>query len=93
MSLFLLAVTLSYFLVGAAAASRYGRLALDRLYLRILTIACSFGPGRALTNTGVSAVIGAALVELQALGPWGFLLCVYLVTPALREGSRPEAGP
>tara|TARA_B100000795_G_scaffold52971_1_gene34721 strand:+ start:290 stop:454 length:165 start_codon:yes stop_codon:yes gene_type:complete len=42
-----------------------------------------FGPGRALTNTGVSAVIGAALVELQVLGPWGFLLCTCLVTPRL----------
>ena len=94
MSLFLLAVTLSYFLVGAGCVTlRQAGARSATVYLRILTIACSF-PGRALTNTGVSAVIGgAALVELQALGPWGFLLCVYLVTPALREGSRPEAGP
>ena len=78
-SLFPFAVTLSYFLIGA------GCITLGRSigYRLIFTIACFFGPGRALTNTGVSAVIGAALVELQVLGPWGFLLCTYLVTPRL----------
>ena len=33
-------------------------------YRLVLTIACSFGPGRALTNTNVSAVIGAALLKV-----------------------------
>ena len=82
MSLFPLAVTLSYFLVGAGCIT-LGQAWRSIGYRLILTIACSFGPGRALTNTGVSAVIGAALVELQVLGPWGFLLCIYLVTSAL----------
>lgn len=49
----------------------------------ILTIAASFGPGAALTNTNLSAIIGAALVELQVLGPFGFLLAIYLITAAL----------
>ena len=81
-SLFPLAVILAYFLVGAGCIT-LGQAWRSIGYRLILTIACSFGPGRALTNTGVSAVIGAALVELQVLGPWGFLLCIYLVTSAL----------
>ena len=81
-SLFALAVTLAYFLVGAGCIT-LGQAWRSIGYRLMLTIACSFGPGRALTNTGVSAVIGAALVELQVLGPWGFLLCIYLVTSAL----------
>lgn len=49
----------------------------------MLTIACSFGPGTALTNTNVAAVFGVGLVQLAVLGPFGFLLCIYLVTSAL----------
>ncbi|EOD32728.1 hypothetical protein EMIHUDRAFT_455996 [Emiliania huxleyi CCMP1516] len=52
-------------------------------YRLVLTIACSFGPGAALTNTGVAAALGAGLVELQVLGSFGFLLCIYLTTSAL----------
>jgi len=81
-SLFPLAITISYVLVGA------GCITLEQAwrsigYRTMLTIACSFGPGTALTNTGVSSVIGAGLVELQVLGPWLFLLCIYTVTSAL----------
>ena len=80
--LFPLALTLGYALVAI------GCITIDQAwrsisYRLILVIACSFGPGVALTNTNVSYVIGAALVRLQVLGGFGFLLAIYLITSAL----------
>uniref|UniRef100_A0A7S2NPS7 Citrate transporter-like domain-containing protein n=1 Tax=Haptolina brevifila TaxID=156173 RepID=A0A7S2NPS7_9EUKA len=81
-SLFPLALSIGYALVAI------GCITLDQAwrsisYRLVLTIAASFGPGAALTSTNLSAVIGAALVELQVLGPFGFLLAIYLITAAL----------
>lgn len=52
-------------------------------YRLLLTIACSFGPGAALTNTNIAAVIGAGIVQLQVLGHFGFLLSIFLFTSLL----------
>ena len=52
-------------------------------YRVLLTIAMAFGPGEALSDTNVSAVVGAGLTELRVLGPFGFLLCVFLATSLL----------
>jgi len=81
-SLLPLALSIAYALVSI------GCISLDQAwrsisYRLVLTIACSFGPGAALTNTGVAAALGAGLVELQVLGSFGFLLCIYLTTSAL----------
>jgi len=80
-SLFPLALVLSFFLVST------GCITLDQAwgsigYRTLLTIACSFGPGAALTNTHVSTIIGTGLLELQILGRFGFLLAIYLITSA-----------
>jgi len=66
-NLFPLALALSFFLVSI------GCITLDQAwgsigYRLLLTIACSFGPGAALTNTNVAAIIGTGLIELQVLG-------------------------
>lgn len=50
----------------------------------LLTIGCSFGPGAALEDTGVSAVLGAAIASLApSLGPTPFLFVLFLFTSAL----------
>ena len=66
-NLFPLALALSFFLVSI------GCITLDQAwgsigYRLLLTIACSFGPGAALTNTNVATLIGTGLIELQVLG-------------------------
>ena len=78
-SLFPLALAIVYVLVSIKCIT------LDQAwrsisYRLLLTIACSFGPGAALTNTNVAAVIGAGLVKLQVLGSFGFLLSIFLIT-------------
>jgi len=80
-SLFPLALVLSFFLVST------GCITLDQAwgsigYRTLLTVACSFGPGAALTNTHVSTIIGTGLIELRILGRFGFLLAIYLITSA-----------
>ena len=81
-SLLPLAISLAYILISIGCIS-LGQAWRSISYRLIITIACSFGPGAALTNTNISAVIGAALVKLQPLGDFGFLLCIYLITSGL----------
>ena len=76
-SLFPLALALSFFLVSI------GCITLDQAwgsigYRLLLTIACSFGPGAALTNTNVATIIGTGLIELQVLGRCSVLLASYV---------------
>lgn len=52
-------------------------------YRLLLTISSSFGPGAALTNTGVAAVLGFLITKVAVAGPWVFLFVVYLVTALL----------
>jgi di/tricarboxylate transporter len=46
----------------------------------LLTIACSFGISSALTNTHVAAALATALVTLSPVGPFPFLLLIFLFT-------------
>jgi hypothetical protein len=49
----------------------------------LLTIACSFGVSSALTNTHVSAALATGLVALSPVGPFPFLLLIFLFTSLL----------
>jgi hypothetical protein len=49
----------------------------------LLTIACSFGLSSALTNTHVAAVLADGLVGLAPIGPFPFLLFIFLFTSLL----------
>ena len=78
-----IAVILSYVLIGVVRC-----ITLDQAFRAIsfrvlLTIAASFGPGAALSNTYVSDVVGYALGKLSVCGNWFFLFAIYLVTAAL----------
>ena len=78
-SLFPLALTISYLLVAIKCITldqAWGAIS----YRLLLTIACSFGPGAALTNTNVAPFLGALLAKLTVLGNFGFLLSIFLVT-------------
>ena len=80
--LFPLSIALGYFVVSIQIIT------LDQAwrsisYRLVLCVACSFGPGKALTNTGVADFAGVALLSLQGLGRFGFLLAIHLFTSLL----------
>ena len=80
--LFPLSIALGYFVVSIQIIT------LDQAwrsisYRLVLCVACSFGPGKALTNTGVADFAGVALLSLQGLGSFGFLLAIHLFTSLL----------
>ena len=49
-------------------------------YRILLVVACSFGPGKALTNTGLAKFAGVALLSLQGIGNFGFLFSIHIFT-------------
>ena len=78
-----LSLMLAFVLIGVVKC-----ISLDQAWRAIsfrllLTIAASFGPGAALTNTNVADVLGYLLSRLAVAGPWFFLFAIYIVTAAL----------
>ena len=52
----------------------------------LITIAASFGVGKALQNSGAATAVASALVEAtQAYGPLAALVCFYLIASVLTE--------
>jgi di/tricarboxylate transporter len=77
-----LALAIAYCLVGV------GCITLEQAWRSIsfrvlLTIACSFGLSSALTNTHVSAALATGLVAMAPVGPFPFLLLIFLFTSLL----------
>jgi di/tricarboxylate transporter len=77
-----LALAIAYCLVGV------GCITLEQAWRSIsfrvlLTIACSFGLSSALTNTHVAAALASGLVAMAPVGPFPFLLLIFLFTSLL----------
>ena len=75
-----LAISAGYIAIGAMTLNQAWR-AIN--YRVILTVACSFGPGKALTNTGLAKFAGVALMAMTSLGTFGFLFMIVLFTSLL----------
>jgi hypothetical protein len=77
-----LALTMAYILVslGCITLNQAWRSISFRV---LLTIACSFGLSSALTNTHVSAVLASGLVAMAPVGPFPFLLLIFIFTSLL----------
>ena len=80
--LFPLSIALGYFVVSIQIIT------LDQAwrsisYRLVLCVACSFGPGKALTNTGLAKFAGVALQSMTSLGNFGFLFMIVLFSSLL----------
>jgi di/tricarboxylate transporter len=75
-----LAISAGFIFIGAMTLDQAWR-AIN--YRVLLVVACSFGPGKALTNTGLAKFAGVALQSMTALGNFGFLFMIVLFSSLL----------
>ena len=75
-----LAISAAFIFIGAMTLDQAWR-AIN--YRVLLVVACSFGPGKALTNTGLAKFAGVALQSMTSLGTFGFLFMIVLFTSLL----------
>jgi hypothetical protein len=75
-----LAISAAFIFIGAMTLDQAWR-AIN--YRVLLVVACSFGPGKALTNTGLAKFAGVALMAMTSLGTFGFLFMIVLFTSLL----------
>jgi di/tricarboxylate transporter len=74
-----LALAIAYCLVGVGCIT-LGQAWRSISFRVLLTIACSFGLSSALTNTHVAAAMASGLVAMAPVGPFPFLLLIFLFT-------------
>ena len=75
-----LAISAAFIAIGAMTLDQAWR-AIN--YRVLLVVACSFGPGKALTNTGLAKFAGVALQSMTSLGNFGFLFMIVLFSSLL----------
>ena len=75
-----LAISAAFIFIGAMTLDQAWR-AIN--YRVLLVVACSFGPGKALTNTGLAKFAGVALQSMTSLGNFGFLFMIVLFSSLL----------
>ena len=75
-----LAISACFIAIGAMTLDQAWR-AIN--YRVLLVVACSFGPGKALTNTGLAKFAGVALQSMTSLGNFGFLFMIVLFSSLL----------
>jgi len=75
-----LAISACFIFIGAMTLDQAWR-AIN--YRVLLVVACSFGPGKALTNTGLAKFAGVALQSMTSLGSFGFLFMIVLFSALL----------
>jgi hypothetical protein len=75
-----LAISACFIFIGAMTLDQAWR-AIN--YRVLLVVACSFGPGKALTNTGLAKFVGVALKSMTSLGTFGFLFMIGLFSSLL----------
>ena len=75
-----LAISACFIFIGAMTLDQAWR-AIN--YRVLLVVACSFGPGKALTNTGLAKFVGVALKSMTSLGNFGFLFMIGLFSSLL----------